>query len=75
MARQILYSYIDIIMIGLLIGLRIRYGQDSYASIQLRRDAAIKLDNPELVMMLAMARNDVCLALVSHPKNAREYLF
>ncbi|TVY33804.1 hypothetical protein LOCC1_G007706 [Lachnellula occidentalis] len=34
------------------------YGNDSYANTQLRRDAAIKLDNPELVMMLAMARND-----------------
>ncbi|TVY57765.1 hypothetical protein LSUE1_G008954, partial [Lachnellula suecica] len=34
------------------------YGNDSYANIQLRRDAAVKLDNPELVMMLAMARND-----------------
>jgi len=34
------------------------YGNDSYSNIQLRRDAAIKLDNPEIVMMLAMARND-----------------
>ncbi|KAF4628122.1 hypothetical protein G7Y89_g10028 [Cudoniella acicularis] len=34
------------------------YGNDSYANVQLRRDAAIKLDNPELVMMLAQSRND-----------------
>ncbi|KAH8687631.1 hypothetical protein BGZ60DRAFT_394071 [Tricladium varicosporioides] len=34
------------------------YGNDSYSSIQLRRDAAVKLDNPEIVMMLAAARND-----------------
>ncbi|RDL40319.1 uncharacterized protein BP5553_00298 [Venustampulla echinocandica] len=30
----------------------------SYANTQLRRDAAIKLDNPELVMMLAQSRNE-----------------
>ncbi|EPE30640.1 hypothetical protein GLAREA_03607 [Glarea lozoyensis ATCC 20868] len=34
------------------------YGNDTYANTQLRRDAAIKLDNPELVMMLAQSRND-----------------
>jgi len=42
------------------------YGNDSYANIQLRRDAAIKLDNPELVMMLAMARNDSIPATRHH---------
>ncbi|TVY85646.1 hypothetical protein LAWI1_G008124 [Lachnellula willkommii] len=42
------------------------YGNDSYANTQLRRDAAIKLDNPELVMMLAMARNDSIPATRHH---------
>ena len=37
----------------------VRYGNDSFANIQSRRQAAITLDNPELVMMLAQSRNDV----------------
>ena len=37
----------------------IRYGNDSFVNTQSRRKAAITLDNPELVMMLAQSRNDV----------------
>jgi hypothetical protein len=35
------------------------YGGDSYEQIQQRREAAIVLDNPELLMMHAQSRNDV----------------
>jgi len=34
------------------------YGNDSYTNTQLRRAAAVILDNPELLMMHAQARND-----------------
>lgn len=37
----------------------IRYGNDSYEQIQQRRQAAIVLDSPELLVMHAQARNDV----------------
>jgi hypothetical protein len=35
-----------------------KYAWDSYENVKLRTDAAIRLDNPELVMMLAMSRDD-----------------
>ena len=35
------------------------YGNDSYEQVQQRREAAIVLDSPELLMMHAQARNDV----------------
>ncbi|KAG0646219.1 hypothetical protein D0Z07_8264 [Hyphodiscus hymeniophilus] len=34
------------------------YGNDTYEQIQRRREAAIVLDSPELLMMHAQARND-----------------
>ncbi|KAE9375743.1 hypothetical protein N431DRAFT_437248 [Stipitochalara longipes BDJ] len=34
------------------------YSKDSFARVQRRREAAIILDNPELLMMHAQARND-----------------
>ena len=37
-----------------------RYGNDTYTNVRLRREAAVILDNPELLMMHAQARNDVC---------------
>ena len=36
-----------------------RYGKESYERIQQRRQAAVILDNPELLMMHAQARQDV----------------
>jgi hypothetical protein len=40
-----------------------RYGNDTYTNVKLRREAAVILDNPELLMMHAQARNDVCHVL------------
>ncbi|KIN02536.1 hypothetical protein OIDMADRAFT_178475 [Oidiodendron maius Zn] len=34
------------------------YGNDTYEAIQLRREAAVVLDTPELLMMHAQARGD-----------------
>jgi hypothetical protein len=38
---------------------RSSYGNDTYEQVQKRREAAIVLDNPELLMMHAQARFDV----------------
>jgi hypothetical protein len=40
-----------------------RYGNDSYEAVTARREAAIVLDSPELLMMHAAGRNDVCCSL------------
>lgn len=40
--------------------MRCRYGNDSYEAVTARREAAIVLDSPELLMMHAAGRNDVC---------------
>jgi hypothetical protein len=37
-----------------------RYGNESYTTLVTRREAVYVLDNPELLMMHAQARNDVC---------------
>jgi hypothetical protein len=36
-----------------------RYGHESYEAVLARREAAVILDNPELLMMHAQARNEV----------------
>ncbi len=42
-------------------------GNDSYEQLQQRREAAIVLDSPELLMMHAQARNDVSLGFYLLP--------
>jgi chitinase len=43
------------------------YGNDTYEHVQKRREAAIVLDNPELLMMHAQARFDVSLPVCPKP--------
>jgi hypothetical protein len=44
---------------------RSSYGNEPYETVQKRREAAVVLDNPELLMMHAQARFDVRLSCVN----------